>query len=64
MGTHRKYSDIDLGIVGKNPVGSSEFVNIQADLEASDIPFRVDLVDFSKVSDKFKQTALNNALWI
>lgn len=63
-GTSRKFSDIDLGISGPTPIDRDKLTKINFDLEDSDIPYIVDVVDFSSVSDKFKQTALQNAIYI
>ena len=54
-GKNRRFSDIDLGVSGPRPLTAKEYILIQGELEDSDIPYRVDLVDFAKVSDKFKQ---------
>jgi len=56
-GTHRRFSDVDLGILGPHPVPSQVIFNIQDDLEESDIPYLVDVVDFAAVSEKFKNIA-------
>ena len=52
----RKYSDIDIGIEGK-PLSGSTLVKIQSAFEDSDLPFTVDVVDFTSVSDKFREVA-------
>jgi len=56
----RKYSDYDIGISGKRPLPSYLKVLIEEALEESDLPFKVDIVDFSKVSKDFKKVALKN----
>ncbi len=63
-GKNRKFSDIDLGIVGPIPLTPKEYISITNDLEESDLPYRVDLIDFTKVSDKFRQVSLNNTIQI
>ena len=60
-GKNRKFSDLDLGINGPRPLTPKEYILIQNELEESDIPYRVDLVDFAKVNDKFKQV-LNDSI--
>ena len=57
-GKARKYSDYDIGILGKRPLPSYLKVLIEEALEESDLPFKVDIVDFSKVSEDFKKVAL------
>jgi len=57
-GKARKFSDYDVGIIGEKPVEWKTLSLIDEVFEESDIPFKIDLVDFSLVSDKFKKTAL------
>lgn len=54
-GTSRKFSDVDIGIESSEGISDSTLIKIEEDLENSDLPFTVDVVDFSKVSDKFKK---------
>jgi len=61
-GTNRKFSDVDLGIIGPKPLSSRVFVTIQDEFEKSDLPYKVDFVDFSSVSDKFRKQALSNII--
>jgi len=58
-GKARKYSDYDIGILGKRPVPSVTKVLIEEALEESDLPFKVDIVDFTEVSERFKKVALS-----
>ena len=62
MGKNRKFSDIDLGILGTKPLSAKEFITIKDKFDESDLPYRVDLVDFSNVSERFKHQALNNII--
>lgn len=57
-GKSRKFSDYDIGILGKKPVLSEDKILIEEALEESDIPYKVEIIDFSSVSDKFKKMAL------
>ncbi len=58
IGNNRQFSDIDLGIDGPRALSPQEFMTLKSAFDESDIPYRVDLVDFKKVSDKFKQVSL------
>lgn len=58
IGKSRKFSDYDVGILGKKPVLPENKILIEEALEESDIPYKVDIVDFSSVSEKFKKMAL------
>ena len=55
-------SDYDVGIDAGTPVDWSAMAQIRADLEDSDIPVRVDVVDLAACSDAFKSVALQGAL--
>ncbi|MBA4386258.1 MAG: nucleotidyltransferase domain-containing protein [Anaerolinea sp.] len=60
--TNRKYSDIDLGIMGPSPLPSKAYISIDQDFQESDLPYKVDLVDFSNVTEKFKQVSLSSII--
>jgi len=53
--TIKKYSDLDLVIMGKKEIAPSIMVKIKSDFEESDLPFRVDILDWHKISDEFKK---------
>ncbi|MDA2935675.1 nucleotidyltransferase domain-containing protein [Patescibacteria group bacterium AH-259-L05] len=58
-GKAKKYSDYDIGIWSKKPIPSSTKILIEEALEESDLPYNVDIVDFSFVDKKFKDIALS-----
>lgn len=51
-GTSRRFSDLDLCI--KEPITDYEYESLQEAFEESDLPFRVDLVEYNKVDETFK----------
>jgi predicted nucleotidyltransferase len=55
-GASETFSDIDIGIEGQ-PLSAKTKREIEEALEESDIPFRVDIVDFSTVNDRFRNVA-------
>lgn len=58
-------SDIDLGILCKNKINPKTFIELQEDLETK-VSFlrKIDLVDFSDISEKVKKEALKEIqLW-
>lgn len=57
-GRDRKWSDYDIGIMGKEETPQAVLANLSEELENSDIPVNVDVVDFHHVSDRFKNLAL------
>ena len=63
-GNNAKWSDFDVGIMGKEVLPYSKLEQIEHELEDSNIPYRVDVVDFARASDKFKRIALGKIiLW-
>ena len=61
IGKTRKFSDYDIGIWGKNkrPLSSGIKILIGDALEESNLPYKVDVVDFSLVSSGFRKVALS-----
>ena len=59
-GGAKKYSDYDIGITGKKPVSSLSKIFIEENLEESNLPYKVDIVDFAKIPKKFKKVAMSN----
>lgn len=58
-GKARRFSDYDIGIIGQKPLDFNKIAIIKGELEESDLPYRVDVVDFSTVSKNFKNIALS-----
>lgn len=61
-GAHRPYSDIDLGIVGPAPLPAKQYIALKDAFEESDLPYKVDVVDFWDVSESFKNVALRHTI--
>lgn len=57
LGGGRKFSDIDIGIKSKEEIDSSTLSDIQEAFEESNLPYNVDVVDFSSVSNQFRDVA-------
>jgi len=55
-------SDYDVAVDAGHPVDWAAMARIRGDLEDSDIPVRVDVVDLSTCSPTFKTVALQGAL--
>lgn len=54
QGKALKFSDIDIGIEGKLPLPHFE---LEETFEESDLPYLVEIVNFNRVSEKFKKIA-------
>ena len=48
------YSDLDLAVVGDQPRGWRTLSRLKDAFEESDLPFRVDVLDWHDISDKFQ----------
>lgn len=59
-GDNMDRSDIDIGIFGPQQISASAKFKIQEELEKLPIFYKIDLVDFQTVSEKFKREALKN----
>ena len=63
-GTNSKFSDIDLGLESNAVIPYELVLNIEEEFTNSNIHYSVDVVDFSKVSDKFKTVAKQNVMYL
>lgn len=53
--TQKRYADLDLAILSESPLSARRLALLAEDLAESDLPFRVDLVDWSTVSESMRQ---------
>jgi predicted nucleotidyltransferase len=56
-GTAHERSDIDIGIEGPAPVPREVLALIQEELEEAPTLYTIDVVDFTRVSEKFRRVA-------
>ena len=62
--TNRPGADVDIALEGTEPIDFRIIGNIKEDLEESNIPFFVDIVDLKTVSDIFlKEFKQDGILW-
>lgn len=59
-GTARTFSDVDVGIMGQTPLPGHIMELMKEQLEESDIPYKVDVVDFNAVDPSFRNLALKH----
>jgi hypothetical protein len=55
-------SDVDVGIILDNGVDRKKLILLREYIDELNIPYKVEIVDFSTVSDDFKKTALKEAV--
>ena len=53
-GTAKKHSDMDLAIVGKSKIKRRVKMLLREAFEESNLPFRIDIVDYNTISDAFR----------
>lgn len=53
-GKAKKYSDLDLAIFSDKPLTFAVLGRLGEDFSESDLPFRVDVVDWASASEEFK----------
>lgn len=58
------FGDVDIGILGKEPISSKNISLISEKLDESRVPFRYDIRDFLKVGDKFKKSVYSRKIEI
>ncbi len=57
-------ADIDIGILGEKELPESSRYLLKDKIEESDIPYNVDIIDFSRTSNSFRKVALRKIdLW-
>ena len=52
--TAKKYSDLDIVVMGQEPLSLSVLADLQMAFSESPLPFKVDLADFTTTSEKFR----------
>lgn len=63
-GQARKFSDIDVGIKSPKTIPLWKLSAMEEAFEESDLPYKIDVVDFNLVSEKFKQVAEKNLIYL
>lgn len=60
----KKFNDIDVGIIGKN-IDESKLSLIREDFDKSQIPYKIDLINFNQTDKKFRDKALKGKIiWL
>lgn len=53
-GDHNKYSDLDLVVKLNETLDPAQLAKVKAELEQSDLPITVDLIEWTKISQEFR----------
>jgi len=60
--TAKEYSDLDLAILGDQPLGLAVSAALTDDFTESDLRWRVDVVDWATTSESFRQIIEQNCV--
>lgn len=61
-GDAKEYSDLDIALKSENAISLRVLVQLEESIAESQIPFKVDLTDFSMVDDDFRKIILKSAI--
>jgi predicted nucleotidyltransferase len=53
--TAKRYSDLDLAMITEQPLSLAQLADLNDAFDSSDLPIRVDVVDWAATSDAFRQ---------
>ena len=54
-GNAKKFSDLDLAIMGDRPLSSSALADLEEHFRESDLPFKVDIVEWAAAKENFRR---------
>ncbi|OOF78862.1 nucleotidyltransferase family protein [Rodentibacter caecimuris] len=54
-GTARKFSDLDLVVMSEQPLSLRRFADVSEAFSESDLPYKVDLLDWATISEGFRE---------
>ena len=54
-GKAKAFSDLDLAVMGEVPLAASVLADVQGAFRESDLPFKVDVVDWAATKDTFRR---------
>jgi type I restriction enzyme S subunit len=58
--TARRYSDLDLAVMSDTPLPIAVSAPLTGDFSESDLPWRVDVVDWARTGDRFRPIIAEN----
>jgi type I restriction enzyme S subunit len=60
--TAKAHSDLDLAIIGDEPLSLGQLAVLENDFDESELPFKVDVVDWAAASEPFRQVIRKTAV--
>jgi len=61
-GTHKDYSDLDFTIIADAPLDITTIANVSDAFSQSDLPYKVDLVEWATTSESFRNIIQQNKI--
>lgn len=59
-GKPKKYSDLDLALKNPTPISFETLSKLSEYFSESDLPYKVDIVDFGRIEEDFKKIVLSS----
>jgi len=59
---HRRTSDVDIGLIPSGALNKKKLVLLKDKVEELNIPYKVEIVDFSQASSDFKKETMKGAV--
>lgn len=63
-GDFKKSSDLDICLRSPTPLKLSEWSKLESDFSQSDLPFKIDVIDWSRISEEFQNIVAGGCLKI
>ena len=61
-GQAKPYSDLDLAVLGDDPLGLHKVAELKEAFEESDLPFKVDVVEWAQTDARFRDVIRRDAV--
>ena len=61
-GQAKPYSDLDLAVLGDDPLGLHKVAELKEAFEESDLPFKVDVVEWAQTDSRFRDVIQRDAV--
>ena len=61
--TAKEFSDLDLAIMGEEPLSLREVSALEEALGESDLPFKVDIVEWARIDEGFRRIVRGMGWW-
>lgn len=61
-GSAKEFSDLDLVVIGEKPLSNAIHANLVDDFSESDLPYKVDVIDWARTDAAFRQSIQRNCV--